>query len=126
MGQLRPPGERVGVDAEVVVLAGDLDVTRAQVAHRVVAAVVAERELEGLPAEGAAEELVPEADAEDRHLADEAADRLDRVGHHRRIAGSVGEEHPVRAAGQHLGRGRRGGDDLHLPERRRAGAGSRS
>ena len=40
-----PSGERVGVDREVVVLAGDLDPAGRQVAHRVVAAVVAERQL---------------------------------------------------------------------------------
>ena len=43
VAHLGPAAERVGVDGEVVVLAGDLDPAGGEVAHRVVAAVVAER-----------------------------------------------------------------------------------
>ena len=73
------PGQRVGVDGEVVVLAGDLDLAGRDVAHRVVAAVVAERQLEGVGADRPAEQLVAEADPEDRHVAEQALDRLDAV-----------------------------------------------
>ena len=51
-------GQRVGIDREAVVLAGDRDLAGGEVAHRLVAAVVAELELEGAAAEGEAEELV--------------------------------------------------------------------
>jgi hypothetical protein len=56
---------------------------------------VAELELVGGHAEGQREQLVAEADAEDRHLAEQAADRLDRVVDGRRVAGAVGEEDAV-------------------------------
>ena len=79
----------------------------AQVAHRVVAAVVAEGQLVGARRRGAeAEELVAEADAEDRHLAEQRADGVDGVGDGRGVAGAVGEEDAVGLAGQHLGRRR--------------------
>ena len=68
VAHLGPPAQRVGVDGEVVVLAGDLHLAGGEVAHRVVPAVVAERELHRGAAEGAAEQLVAEADPEDRHL----------------------------------------------------------
>ncbi len=68
VGHRRLAGERVGVDGEVVVLAGDLDLARGEVAHRVVAAVMTERQLDRAGADRPAEQLVAEADAEDRHL----------------------------------------------------------
>ena len=83
-----PPGERVGVDRVVVVLAGDLDPAGRLVAHRVVGAVVAERELVGVGAEREPEDLVAEADAEHRHLADQPAH--DRRRRRSTAAGSPG------------------------------------
>src|SRR3954462_6081819 len=49
--------KRVGVDGVVVVLTRDLDATRREVPHGMVAAVVAEAQLEGLRAEGEAHDL---------------------------------------------------------------------
>ena len=45
-----------------------------------------------------------------------AADGLDRVRHHRRVPGSVGQEHAVRLPGQDVGRGRAGRHHLDCPE----------
>ena len=73
----------------------------AQVAHRLVAAVVAELELEGPAAQGEAEELVAEADAEDRHVGvDQLADVVDDLGQRLRIARAVREHHAVDRQGQ--------------------------
>ena len=112
VGHLGDAGEPVGVDREVVVLAGDLDPSGHEVLHRVVAAVVPERQLDRAAADRQTEQLVPEADPEDRHLAEQAADRVDGVRHGRRVAGSVRQEHPVGLAGEDVGRRRRGRNDL--------------
>ena len=116
VGHLDLAVEARRVDAEVVVLAGDLDVAGRLVAHRMVAAVVAERQLERVAAERPAEQLMAEADAEDRHLAEQLGDGVDRVADHRRVARAVRQEHAVGLACQHLGRGRRGRHDLDRAE----------
>ncbi len=97
---------------EVVVLAGDLDRPRVEAAHRVVAAVMAEGQLEDGGAQGAGQQLVAQADAEDGHLAEQLADGVRGVAHGGRVAGSVGQEHAVGLASQHLGG--RGGGRHHL------------
>ena len=52
-----------------------------------------------------------EADAENRRLAQQSANRANRVLQRLRIAGTVGEKHAVGLAGQHFfGRGRAGQD----------------
>src|SRR5262249_6556196 len=71
VGALRADRERVEIDAEAVVLRGDLDAPGGEVLHRLVRAAVAEFELVGLAAEGQGEELVAEADAEDGDLAEQ-------------------------------------------------------
>ena len=86
------PLEQLRVDAEAVVLRGDLDLPRLEVLHRVVRAAVAELELVGLAAAGEAEDLVAEADAEGRQRVDEGLRRLDRVGARLGVAGAVREE----------------------------------
>ena len=116
MRQLDPGRQRRCVDGEVVVLAGDLDGARGEVFDRVVGAVVPERQLDRLGAQGPAEQLVAEADAEDRHLAEQLADRLDGVGHLSRVARPVGQEDAVGLASQHVGRRRRGRDDVDRAE----------
>ena len=117
MAHLGPAGEPVGVDGEVVVLAGDLDLAGGEVAHRVVAAVVAEGELHRVGAERPAEQLVAEADAEHRHVAEQPADGVDGVGHRGRVARTVGEEHAGGLAGQHVGGGGRRRHHLHVEPR---------
>ena len=63
--------EQLRVDAEAVVLRGDLDLPRLEVLDRVVRAAVAELELVGLAAAREAEDLVSETDAEGRQRVDE-------------------------------------------------------
>ena len=89
---------------EAVVLRRDLDHAGTQVLDRVVGAAVAELELVGVQAERQSEELVAEADAEDGHLAQQARDGLDGVGHGGRVAGAVAEEDAVGRQAQHLAR----------------------
>ena len=88
MGHGRPADHRVGVDGEVVVLAGDLDTAGADVLHGMVAAVVTERHLARVGADGAAEQLVTEADPEDRHTSEQLAGSPRPGASH--IAGSPG------------------------------------
>ena len=66
------------------------------VADRMVRAAMAERELEGLVAEREPEQLVAEADAEERHPAEQVADRLDLLGEDGRVAGAVRDQHDAR------------------------------
>ena len=66
------------------------------VADGMVRAAVAERELERRVAEREPEQLVAEADAEERHPAEQVADRLDLLGEHGRVAGAVGDQHRAR------------------------------
>ncbi len=100
------------VDAEVVVLTGDLDVAGGLVAHRMVAPVVTEGQLERLAAQRPAEQLVSEADAEHGHLAEQCTDRVDRVPDHGGVAGAVAEEDPVRTTGHDVGSAGRRGHDI--------------
>ena len=109
--------QRIGIDGEVVVVRGDLDLAGRECLHRMVAAVVSELELVGLAAEGEADELMAEADAEDGDFAHHAANVVLRVGHRLGIAGAVGEKHAVRLHRQHIfGAGGRGnhGDAARL------------
>jgi hypothetical protein len=89
-----------------VVLRGDGDLAGPLVAHGVVDPAVPELELERHPSQRVRGELVPEADPEDRHLAEQGADRLDLEPADRRVARPVGEEDPVGAQRQRFrGRG---------------------
>ncbi len=115
-------GQRIFVDREAVVLRRDLDRARLQILHRMIRAAVAELELERLRAAGQAEQLMAQADAEDRLLAQQAADRVDRVFERLRIAGAVGEEHAVGLLGQHLLGRRRAGQNRHAATHGRPGA----
>jgi hypothetical protein len=84
------------VHGEAVVLAGDHDLARAQVLHRVVGAVVAEFHLFGARAAGQGQQLVAQADTEQGNLrVEQFADRIDGVVAGFRIAGAVGEEDAV-------------------------------
>ena len=104
--------QRLRVDREAVVLAGDADPAAVEVLDRVVGAVVAELHLVGARAGGERHDLVAEADAEGRHAAlDELARRRDRVVARLRIARAVGEEDAVGPQRQHVGRRRLGRHD---------------
>src|SRR6185437_10264270 len=68
VGHLDVLGQRLGNDAEAVVLRRDLDLAGGQVLDRLVGAAMAALHLPGLAAQRQRQELVTEADAEDRHL----------------------------------------------------------
>ena len=102
--------QRIGIDAEAMVLRGDLDGARIELLHRMVAAAMAELQLVGLGAEREAHQLVPEADAEHRHVGvDQLLHAVDRVRDGGRIAGTVAEKDAVRLPRQHVRRRRRRG-----------------
>src|SRR5580658_4025825 len=84
--------ERLGIDGEVVIVAGDLDLAGVVALDGMIAAVVAELELVGFAAESEADELVAETDAEDGRAAGEFADAFLGVDNRLGIAGAVGEE----------------------------------
>jgi hypothetical protein len=99
--------QRLRIDREAVVLAGDRDPAAVEVLHRMVGAVVSELHLVGAGAAGQRHDLVAEADAEGRHAAVDAfAGGGDRVVAGLGIARAVGEEHAVGLHRQHLGRRR--------------------
>ena len=88
--------QRLLVDREAVVLAGDAHATGVQVLHRMIRAVVAELHLEGLRPAGQRHDLVPQADAEGRIAGfHQLARGGDRVIAGLRVAGSVREEHAI-------------------------------
>ena len=90
-------GQRLGIDAEPVILARDLHRAREQVPDGLVRAAVAELELVGPGAQGQGQQLVAEADAEDRDsLGQEFLDCLDRILAGLGIARPVRQEHAVR------------------------------
>ena len=106
-------GQRIFGDREAVVLRGDFDGAGLQILHRMIRAAMAELELERLRAAGQAEQLVAEADAEDRLLAEQAADRADRVVERLGVAGAVREEDAVGLVREHFFGGGGAGQDRH-------------
>jgi len=92
----------VGIDGEVVVVGGDLDLAGGVVADGVVAAVMAELEFVGFATEGEAAKLVAEADSEDGDAAEHVLDGFDGVVDWLGIAGAVGEEDAVGLETQHI------------------------
>jgi hypothetical protein len=114
VGDVDLVGQRGCIDAEVVVLAGDLHRPGRQSAHRMVGTVVAEGQLVGGGTERTGEQLMTEADAEHRHSPlEQRRDVGGSRGHHLRVARTVAEEHSVGRHGEHLSRGSRGGHHAH-------------
>src|SRR3972149_2600252 len=79
VSDLQAAGQRIFLDREAVVLRRDLDRLGVKVLHGVIGAAVAELEFERLCPAGQPEQLVAEADAKDRLLAQERANRADRI-----------------------------------------------
>lgn len=107
-------GNVVDIHTETVVLGRDFHMPGREVFNRVVTAVVAEFQLAGRAAQSVAEKLMAEADARHGIACDKLLDGHDFVGEGRRIAGAVGQEHGLSAAGLDLfgGEGRR--NDQHV------------
>ena len=102
--------QRIGVDAETVILRGDFDLAGQQIFYRMIRTVMAEFQLEGLAAQRQAAELVAQADAEDRHAAQQLANVFDRVGDRLGIARTVREKYAVRLQREHVFGGSLGRD----------------
>ena len=102
-------GNVVDIHTETVVLGRDFHMPGREVFNRVVTAVVAEFQLAGRAAQSVAEKLMAEADARHGIAFDKLLDGHDFVGEGRRVAGAVGQEHGLSAAGLDLfgGEGRR-------------------
>ena len=107
-------GNVVDIHTETVVLGRDFHMPGREVFNRVVTAVVAEFQLAGRAAQSVAEKLMAEADARHGIAFDELLDGHDFVGEGRGVAGAVGQEHGLSAAGLDLfgGEGRR--NDQHV------------
>src|SRR5437660_4943303 len=103
VGGLEVRRERVRVDREAVILAGDDDRSSLQVLHRVVGAVMPELHLHGLGAGGEPHELVAEADPESRNPGvDDLADGAYRVVAGFRVARTVRQKHTVGPEGEDI------------------------
>src|SRR5437879_6789587 len=76
VGGLEVRRERVRVDREAVILAGDYDGSALQVLHRVVGAVMPELHLHGPGSRCESHELVAEADPESRNRSEEHTSEL--------------------------------------------------
>ena len=86
-----------------------------QILHRVIAPPVAEAHLAGLRPGGQGQELVAQADGKEGQLTlIELPNLRDDLHVVRRIAGAVGEHHPVEPAGEHRLRRGAGGEHRHL------------
>ena len=79
-------GQGRSVDRVAVIVRRDQDLVVDEVLDRLIAAAMAVRQLEGLRPAGEREQLMSQTHAEQRHLADQTAQRLDRCGQVARIA----------------------------------------
>ena len=103
MGDLHPiAGKGTRIQGEAMVLAGDFDL--AWGAAGMVEAAVAIAQFEAGSAEGQAQNLMAKTNAEDRQigLLQQTCSQSNALGHGSRIAGAIGEKHPLRLMGQHL------------------------
>src|SRR5580658_4424264 len=87
--------KRFRIDAEAMVLRGDLHFLREKIFHGMVRAVVSEFQFESAPAKSQAAELMSQADAEDRDASEQFLNISDGVGNRFGIAGTVGEENAM-------------------------------
>ena len=100
------------VHGKPVVLAGDADAAGIQILDGVVGTVVAELHLEGLGARGQGHDLVTQTDAEGgQTCVHQGTGGGNGVVAGLRVTRTVAQEHAIRLQGQHLGRGRLGGDN---------------
>ena len=115
----RVGGQRLALDREAVVHAGDLDQAVGQALDRVVRAAVALVHLGGLGADRQTQQLMAQADAEQRLAGvEQLADHRHRIfAGRRRIAGAVGQEDAVRVQRHHILVRSGGGDHRHLRAR---------
>src|SRR5207248_693160 len=91
-----------GIDGEVMVVGGDLDLARAQLLYRMIAAVVAELQLVGFAAERESNQLMSQADAEYRRFPEQAANVFDGVRAWLGITGAVGQKNAVWLKCEHI------------------------
>ena len=94
--------EGIRVHGEAVILSRDGHFARAEVLHRLIAAMMPELELEGLPAVGVTENLVPEANAKNGDAAKQVAGGLMGIMEGGGIAGAIAEKDAVRFHREHV------------------------
>ena len=103
MGDLHPiAGKGNRIKREAMVLAGDFDL--AWRAAGMVEAAMAIAQFEAGSAKGQAQNLMAKTNAEDRQigLLQQTCSQGNTLRHGSRIAGAIGEKHPLRLMGQHL------------------------
>src|SRR5712692_6812481 len=71
--------QRFRIDREIVIVGGDLDLSRLQLFHGMIAAMVPELQLKSLAAKRNSDELMPEADPENRLPPHQPPDAVDRI-----------------------------------------------
>src|ERR1700687_558832 len=106
--------QRIGIDREVMVMRGDLDLAAGELLYGMIPAVVAEFQLEGLASERYAGELMSQANSENRLPSHQSPNVVDRIRAGLGIARPVRQEHSVGLQGQHVLRRRLRRDYRHL------------
>src|SRR5580704_6686179 len=94
--------QRLPEHGEAVILRCDLDAAGREVLNRMVATSVTERQLRRASTESEGEQLVPKADAKNRQFrGEQIADHGNCIGAGRGgIAGTIGQNYPIRAQGK--------------------------
>ncbi len=87
---------------KVMVLARNLHDSGAEVSNRMVRPVMTKRQLGDLASKGQRHQLMPQSDSENGNLPKQALDRVLGIFHMRRIAGTIGQKHPIRLKRKHL------------------------
>src|ERR1700683_4384108 len=85
--------QRIGIDREVVIVRRDLNLSRSQLLHWMIPAVVPKLQLEGLPAKCDANELVSETNAKDGLPSHQSANRIHRIGAWLRVARAIRQKY---------------------------------
>ncbi len=114
MGLAHAGRQAVGVHGKAMVHRDDLDLAGLEVLDRMVGPVMPLRHLQRASAHRQRQHLMAQADAKGRHAGlQHAPDGIGGIGARGRgrVAGPVRDQHPVRAAGQHLVGGRGGRHD---------------
>jgi hypothetical protein len=107
-------GERFRINAESVILCGDLDLAGQQILDWMIRAVMAEFQFESLAAEGQATKLVTEADSKDGNPAGQLANAFMRISDRLGIARAVRKENTVRTQRKNIFGGSIRRNDSHV------------
>ena len=103
--------QRIGLQRKTVVLRSDLDATGVTIQHRLIGSAMSEFQFVDFAGQCESQQLMSETNPEHRLLAEQSANRVDRIIQRPRVARPVREEHAVRIEAQHFVGCRGTGDD---------------